>query len=492
MRLVPGNEVTVAQQSITSRLLVNMGVIDPDMMTTIFSMYPEMAPLTALLDAKNYKTEGINYGTNWLLDGGRFNTVSSNHVQYRIANDDYRVERFRPGPNGVCYEDEANASQPGLSKLPFYIYLDSNYAGGNEVILLADGETQLYIIDKDAGERVSGGVWRYRVKVDGNNKSEYVDTNLMQDGDEVQVVTSKYTQDFSVGGNEKYDFGGFGDAYLTLQRFKYSYSGTAAAMDKNKQVRGRYVGIPGYEDKAFITAAEEIMMKNIARYLDFQLLEGKGTVSKDTKEVVLTDGANQDILSGNGVLYSGDGPIEFPLNNGWTEPVLTALLRDIDTYIRPDENGKREVALFLHPTSYFDLQTLLASMNVTQNQNIIGDGDNKIINNTYKGYSLGGITLLLTRSTSLSRRPGKVLKDGTKSNEWVGIMLPLGLTASGDRGIQLIQLRPMSKGTVAGIDKGGNISSEVDGSSEHALIQNGVISQIQPIKLYRPYLNNLM
>jgi len=63
MRLVPGNEVTVAQQSITSRLLVNMGVIDPDMMTTIFSMYPEMAPLTALLDAKNYKTEGINYGT---------------------------------------------------------------------------------------------------------------------------------------------------------------------------------------------------------------------------------------------------------------------------------------------------------------------------------------------------------------------------------------------------------------------------------------------
>ena len=84
-----------------------------------------------------------------------------------------------------------------------------------------------------------------------------------------------------------------------------------------------------------------------------------------------------------------------------------------------------------------------------------------------------------------------MLKDGTKANEWDGMMLPLGLTSAGDRGIQLMQLRPMSRGKVAGIDAGGNISNDVDGSTEHVLLQNGVISQIQPIKLYRPYKNNL-
>jgi len=492
MRLIPGPQETVAQESISGRLLVELGVIDPDIIPSIMGMYTEVSPLTALLDAKNFKTSNVNYGTNWLVDGGKFKTVSSNHVQYRIANDDWRVELFRPGPTGLCYEDEASPSYPGKGKNPFYIYLDSNYAGGNEVILLADGKTQLYIIDKEGGVAVSGGVWRYRVKVDGSNYDEYVDTTLMRDGAECQCVSSKYTQDFSTGGNEKYSFGGFGDAYLTLQRFKISYSGTASAMDRNKKVTGRWVQAAGdYKNKAFITMAEEQMMKQAGKYLDFQLLEGKGTVSQDTKKVVLSDGLNQDILSGSGVMYQGDGAIEFPLNNGWNKKTLEALLQDIDTYIRPDENGKREIAVFLHPTSYFNLQTMLSEMNVTQDQNIVGDGDNKIINNTYKGYSLGGITLVLVRSTAYARRPGIALKDGTKSNEWDGMMLPLGLTPAGDRGVQLIQLRPMSRGTVAGIDKGGNISHDVDGSTEHVLIQDGIISQVQPIKLYRPYQNNL-
>ena len=491
MRLLPGPQVTVAQESISGRLLVDMGVIDPDFVPTIFSMYTDVSPFTALLDAKNFKTSNVNYGTNWLLDGGKFKTMSSNHVQYRIANDDWRVERFRPGPSGVPYEDEANPTKPGLSKNPFYVYTDSNYLGGNEIALLADGKTQIFSIDKEGGVPVSGGVWRHRVKVDGANIDEYVDINLMTDGDEMQVVSSKYPHDFSTGGNEKYTFGGFGDAYMTLQRFKLSYSGTARAMDKNKKVTGRWVQAGKYNQKAFITEAEELMMKTAAQFLEFQLLEGKGSVDQNTKKVVLTDGRNQEILSGSGVLYSGDGPLEIPLNAGWNKKVLEAILQDIDTYIRPDENGKREVAVFLHPTSYYNLQLLLSEMNVTKDQNIIGDGDDKIINNTYKGYSLGGITLILVRSTSYSRRPGKVLKDGTKANEWDGMMLPLGLTSAGDRGIQLMQLRPMSRGKVAGIDAGGNISNDVDGSTEHVLLQNGVISQIQPIKLYRPYKNNL-
>lgn len=490
-RLMPGPLTTVAQESISGRLLVDMGVKNPDFIPTIFSMYKRVSPVISLLDAKGYKSENVNYGSNFLT-GGNFRTVTSNHVQYRIAQSDWRTERFRANPSGVTYEDFGNPSYPGLGKNWFYIYLDSNFAGGNEILLLADGVTQLFIIDKTGGEYVSGGVWRYRVKVDGNNKDEYVDPNIMQDGDECQVVSSKYTQDWSTGGNEKHTFGGYGDAYLSLQRFKISYSGTAQAMDKNGGVKGRWVSNGDYKEKAFITEAQDKMMEQMARYADFQILEGKETVSRDTKKVVLTDGEHQEILSGSGIMYSGDGPIEWPLNNGWSKRAIENFLRDADSHVRADETGKRELVMHMHPTAYFNFQMVMADMGVTQDNNIEGSGDNKIINDTYAGYTLGGLTLLVHRSDYMSQRPGKILKDGTKSNEWDAIVFPLGLTNGGQRGIQLIQLRPISKGTVAGIDKGGNMSNDVDGSTEHALIQIGVVSQIQPFKIYRPYKNNLI
>lgn len=492
-RLMPGPQTQVYQESISGRLLVDMGVINPDFMPTIFSMYKRVSPLISLLDAKGYKTQNVNYGSNF-LNGGSFRTVTSNHVQYRIAQSDWRVERFRANPSGVTYEDFANPNYPGLQKNWFYIYADSNYAGGNEIILLSDGVTQLYVIDKTGGEPVSGGVWRYRVKVDGNNPDEYVDTNLMQDGDEFQVVSSKYTQDWSTGGNEKHFFAGFGDAYLSLQRFKISYSGTAQAMDRNakKTVTGRWVSNGDYKEQAFITTAQDRMMEQMAKYAEFQILEGKETVSRDTKKVQLTDGEHQEILSGSGVMYSGDGPIEWPLNNGWNKKAVENFLTDADSHVRADETGKRELAVHLHPKAYFNLQMTLKDMGVTQDSNIEGSGDNKIINDTYAGYSLGGLTLLCHRSDYLSARPGKTLKDGTKSNEWDALVFPLGLTSGGQRGIQLIQLRPVSRGTVAGMDKGGNMSNDVDGSTEHALIQIGVVSQIQPFKIYRPYKNNIL
>lgn len=483
---------TVSQESISSRMLIEMGIREPDFIPTIFSLFKEVSPLVALLDYRGYKTKNVNYDMNF-MKGDRFRTVASNHVQYRIKQDDYRVERFRSNLDGLTYADEANPDYPGRDGNMFYIWLDSNWAGGNEVILLADGKTQLYVIDKEGPKPESGGTWRYRVKIVGNNDDEYVDPDIMTDNDECQVVMSLYPQDWSTGGNEKHTFHGFGDAYLSLQRFKISYSGTAQAMDnKKKSVKGRWVYAG--EDKqnaAFITQAQMEMMKMAAQYLEFQILEGKTTVDFNSKQVKLTNATNEPILAGNGILYSGDGPIEFPQNNGWSKAWLEAFLTDVDSYVRPGDNGYREIYLEMPPKSYFNMQQVMRDMGVTQDQNIVGDGKDKYIVNTYAGYELGGIRLLLHRSTRLARRAGKQLKDGSKSNEWDVIAYPLGQTPSGDRGAELIQLRPMSQGKVAGIDAGGNIASDIDGSTEHVLIQNGVISQNQVFKIYRPWKNNL-
>jgi len=60
MRLTPGPITTVANESITGRLLMDIGINKPDFMPTIMSMYPEMTPLMALLDFKGFKTKDVS------------------------------------------------------------------------------------------------------------------------------------------------------------------------------------------------------------------------------------------------------------------------------------------------------------------------------------------------------------------------------------------------------------------------------------------------
>ena len=62
------------------RLLIELGVKEPEFMTSILSLNTEEAPFLALLDAKGF-TKDITSTANGALDGGNYRAVSSNHVQ---------------------------------------------------------------------------------------------------------------------------------------------------------------------------------------------------------------------------------------------------------------------------------------------------------------------------------------------------------------------------------------------------------------------------
>lgn len=494
MRMTLGPRQTIAQESISSRLLIDLGINDPDYLPTIMSEVAyEEAPILSILDIKGLKTKGLNYLTNANFDNGRYITVSSNHVQYRIASNDMRREHFRANVNGVTFIDDANPTKPGLQGQPFYVFLDSNWIGGKDYFVLGDGKTLLWCDNERGGEEAAGGVFRYKVKIITGDTDVYVDPNIMLDGYECQLAGALHEQDFSEFGNERYTMSGFGDAYLSLFRLKYSYSGTAAAMDKNKGVNGRKVMVGGDKNNwTFLRYADEEMMKWAAKFTNYQLLEGKTTVNRDTKKIKLTDERNKEIMSGDGVMNSGDGPIEYPQNNGWSQKWLNTFMTDINGYINSDETGEKSVAVLLPSRSYVEFNILMTSLGVTKDVNIVGEGGQKIQNNTYAGYNLAGVTLYVHEYKALSQRPGLPLNDGTKSNEYDGLVIPLGKTSSGDPGIQMLQLRPMVRGKLAGLDQGGNISSSVDGTSEHLLVQNGVVCQNKVFKIYRPYVNNLL
>ena len=107
----------------------------------------------------------------------------------------------------------------------------------------------------------------------------------------------------------------------------------------------------------------------------------------------------------------------------------------------------------------------------------------------YSWYQYGDVRIIPKRYRWFDsiERPHKYLSDGTLRGSWDGFVMPLGMTESGDKGVELIQLRPPKSGTVSGIDVGGEMASSVDGTSKHALVQSGIICRQKVWRIFRPY-----
>lgn len=492
MRIINGGGPRAfTHEAITGKMLMDYGFKNPDFIPTMMRLPELKSPLMSILDQKGLKTNGLNYTSNFT--DGNYRTVSANVVEYRIESSDMRKEHFKANPDGVTYLDDANPTYPGMGKNEFYIYLDSDYLGYHEVMLLADGNTQLYIVS-EGGKEMSNGSFEYAVKLLSDDLSDYVDPTIMNETYEVQLGMNLHAHDFSDRSTQvRIPMGAIGRTYLSLQRVMYSYSGTGAAMAQKGTTKAyEVVHVAGGKAQTmFLDIAQMQMLKDVARFTEFQILEGRSTVDVNNyNKVLIKDREGREIMAGSGIMHANDGPIEFPMPNGWNDGFLEALMTDIDPLITRGQDGNREAYLSMAPRAYVSFQTMMGKKGVTLNQNIVGDGATKGMIDTYAFYELAGLRLIVDRNESLAQRPGIPLKDGSKTNEWDTIVLPLGQTNGGRNGVEIVTLRPAVNGTVAGINEGGDVASSVDGSHKHMLWQIGVISQIQPIKIFRPYKNN--
>ena len=482
MKFLKGGIVEVAQESISSQMLMDAGMANPDYLPTIMRLFKDTSPLNYILDLKGMKTKGLNFKTN----NNSFTSVGSNHIKYRLAESKSRIEHFRANSSGLTFKDTMGQdTKPGQYQSKVEVYSDTNWGGFQEIIELADNRTQLYILEDP--EEVEDGVWKNTIKLWTSDPKEFIDPSLLGDGMEFVVATNAHEQDFSERGVEKYSFKSWGDAWLTLQRFKYSWSGTAAAILRSKKsVAGKFVVNNG--EKAFLTEAEMEMMRRASEQLNFYYLYGKRTVNTEGK-VIVKNMKGRDVMSGDGIMNSNGGPVEIPYN-GWTKKFLEFLLTEIDQYVNGDSDSHREIAMMMAPKAYLSFQALMRDMRTPYSTNVVGEGAKKGIIDTYAFYEMGGIRLVAFKEPSMTGRAKIQLADGSYHNDWDTILLPLGLTSDGKNGVQLVQLRPMVNGTVAGIDQGGNIASSVDGTSKHVLFQNGIINQNRVFFLRKPYLIN--
>lgn len=468
---------SVAHESVTDALLLEKGLKKPDFIPTIMRLFPTEAPLISLLDIKKQKTKDLTYATN----NDNYRTVGANHVQYAVETSKVRMDQFTEGPSGKVFVDDFNPDKPGLDGSEVIFWADGNWAGQDEIIELPDGSQMLSL---KVPHLETNGSFRYHSRMVGRqNLGEYIDPKNFTKGYKFKAQMNAHPHDYSDRATEKAQFDGWGDAYLTLQRFKYSWSGTAKA---TKTLSGYWTMHNG--QMTFLQKHEAETLRMAAEYLNWQLVFGKCTVSTQDKRVVtLKNDDGRDVLIGDGIMNANGGALKMPINNGWNRMFIETLMADMDPYIRPGIDGTREVAILMTNKNYMSFQGAMKEMGATADKNIEGDGQNKGINDTYSYYELGGIRLIPKRWSALdpSNRPGFPLPDGSMNTDWDAIAVPMGLTNNGNKGLELIQLRPSSKGTVAGIDMGGNISTSVDGSSTHYLFQNGIVSRITPFYIRR-------
>ena len=469
MRYLPGQPQDIAHESITSYSLMNHAVADPDILPTVFSLWEEdISPVTSFLNMKGMKSRGLFDN----MKSNSYKVVKSNVVQYAIKNTKHRKSRI------IRFTCDAYPDRPGAFQTPVQIVLDNNWPGPKEVIELADNMTKVYVYDDQIPEEVADG-FQYNVKLITKVRESFIDPELLQNEQECSAVQTMYEQDFSETGTEKYTFDGWGKAYMTLQRLKYSWSGTAAAMGESKKWTTHNGQV------TYLTHAENEMMRRAAEYHEYALVFGEGTVAEDGN-ILMKDRKGKEIMSGDGLLHAGDGAYEYPYNE-WTMGFLEDMMEDID--IRANREGKKEVMLVGGNRCVNGFSRMMREAGfTTRDNNVEGSGSDKGVNNNYSYYEFGDVRVIAKRYRHFDneRRPSMYLPDGTKRSSYDGLLVPLGLDENGNNQIELIQLRPMKTGTVSGIDKGGEMATSIDGSHKHVLFQTGIVSRTKISRVFRP------
>lgn len=476
MRYFHGTPPDITHQSIDSFALMEHAINDADVLPNVFELYANReTPMSALLSRKGMKTKGLFEGYR----SNSYRVVSSNKVHYAIKASDRRKSRII-SVSGATHVCDAYPSEPGKYQSIVYLYLDNNWAGPREVLEFNDNVTQAYIIDEVPPQEVAGG-FRYTVRLVTTEREDFFPSDVLEAGSEVSAVSTLDAHDFSETGIEKYTFNSWGTAYMSLQRHKYSYSGTAQAMSSNDR---RWVEHKG--NLGFLEYANDEMLKRAGEYHEYWSVFGKGTVNVEDGTTLLKNIRGQEVMAGQGVMYQGDGAYEYPFND-LTIKHIEGIMDDVDVR-SGDDSGVLEVMMLCGNKYMAEFsRKMRAAGYVNQNNNVEGSGADKGVNNTYSYYEFNGVRIYPIRWRWLDGvdRPTKYFSDGTAKSAWDAIFVPLGKTAGGDNSIELVQLRPAVTGSVDGMNVGGKMATSVDGGSNHLLIQTGIISRAKISRSFR-------
>jgi hypothetical protein len=456
----PGTIRGFANETTMSNHLLQAAIAQPEIMPQVATLFrSDYTAFSSLLANKGLTSRGLYAG----LMNDSYRVVGNRKVMWPVKG----IPR-RKGT--VIAFSAASLTQPGVSRGTITLDLDTDWFSPYDVLELADNRTVVTVVDDQLAVQNDDGSWRYYVKMNTKSLTSYVDPALLAAGKEVGFAMTNFYE-MSETGYEKYTFDNWAYSYMTLQRMKWSISGTAAAMTTRK------IWIQHNGEFLWSTMAEQQMLERWAEAREYQLLFGQGTVGEND-EVYLKDLKGREIMAGDGLLNMGDGSLKFPYNK-LTKSVLNNVMGNLQLLSTP--GGTLEVAVIAGNKFMQDFTDLMGAINLQANYDKVveGEGSNKGINLTYKFYEYNGVRIypVWHKWFDDPSRPHTTVADGSWAESGRAIFVSLGKADVGTNNVELLTLgnRSFKMGTVAGIDVGGDqMKTSIDGSHTHVLSETGI------------------
>ena len=460
MRILPGAPREFANETPTTAHMSNYLISYPEMLPHVFTAWDnEVSAFTSLLARRNMYSGPLALKPE--ASRGGYKIVGNRKVMWNIKGFSERKIRFVK--DAVC----ENSTEPGKHQTIIKIYTDNNWASPKDVLGLADdNRSQLYIAEDRLPEQVELGCWEYRTKVNTNDVNEYVASGLLKAGMEANILFNQY-EEMSETAYEKYTFDEKAYTYLTIQRLKWSISGSAEEYKANA-VWMQHNGV-----NMWISKAQAEMLKRAAIYRENQIMFGKSTVAPND-QIILKTMEGFDVCAGDGIMNQGDG--------AWRLPYYDLTMKHLDTLLDNmaiyQNSYGAEVALICGNWFRSRFNKLMRNEAGVDPKVVEIEGQGKGINMDYDFYKYNGIKIIPTVVPWFDSpmRASLVGPDGIRTSSKRAIFCSLGNIRTNEPAIELLALgkRNWLEGEVNGINKGGEMANSVDGKHHHVLFETGV------------------
>jgi hypothetical protein len=465
MRILPGHALPASNTSMTVPSLVQMALTKPEYMFAALELGAANYTMFSSLLARKGLTASLIYG-----EGAAKNM--------RLVGNSIIEWGLRPPPvfkGKIVSFTSASETQPGLNGEMFTIVVDTDKFMPNMVLKLVDHRTLLFVQSRS---QVSPGNWSYQVSLKYNRTGSFVDPTLLATGKEIEFDHTNYPE-MSSDAFELRTGMEWHRNYLTIQRIKYTMSGSARA---TKVI----VEHNGY--KTWETRANLEMMQHWFSMQERALLLGKATRDAAGNHY-LRDLDGREVVSGDGLLASAEGSLKFGYNR-LTPKVLHNVLMQMQNM--RNDSGMLEVAVMGGREFVYEFSEMMRDVFAANPQPLFQEKDGERgVNGGFSWYQPWPDTRIYVGHHPHLDNPygARELVNGRNPNSGRAIFVSLGNLVGGDANVQLVALgngeenRAMIMRGIPGmagpaISKDGRMeltAHPVDGWQVHALSETGLI-----------------
>jgi len=455
---------------------------------------------TGLVSELLYHTKSNS--TTVLGDDGQKYTAGNDRIAKNIeiiGNHEF-AWRIAAPRNWLYRIQETVAVDPGTGQVgkggaPFYLTLSKQLGDQDDVIMLADGNTQV-IVDAPP-VMLTGGNMRVRVKllVKKGGQNAHIPTYLVTAGAECKTIYNMKPEASEHGSKTRIPFGDWAKNYMTTQRWEWNLTGLAAhsKVDPSAVKQLAYFnGKKNQLEKYWIPVLDYEMMRQSYMQIDNQLFWGKKNINPDGS--FRKDQKGRIYFSGDGIYHQINRRLKRQYNRMTSFRMFDDMLRSL----RYDSSSTthRKPVLMVIAGSEFRMQfdRLIRNEFKLSPEVLFFDGkggyqsgpakkygDVRGIRSNFNYYETPNGIFLVSQCHYFDSRQLPTLYDtgGIPEQSYRGIIVNITPTIGGQDVMSLVSLagRQNVIGTVNGMSNPGNggvLSSTADVEGKHMLNMCGV------------------